>query len=123
MIDAIHANVRTSDDGAVFARAWNMKRLLITHDQDFLDDRVFPYATCPGLLVIPSFGRMSLKFANLLAGSCHLLSRGAKLWFHTKITVGRDFTLRVRTWERTEGRIVAWEHALPPGYRKAAADT
>ena len=84
------ANLRDVDDRTVFATAWKLRRLLVTHDADFLDDRLFPFARCSGLLVLPSYGRVSMQFANLLAGACELVSKGAQLWFHTKIVARRE---------------------------------
>ena len=47
-LDCDSAGIRTFDDHAVFAEAWRLKRLLVTHDSDFLDDRQFPFSRCPG---------------------------------------------------------------------------
>lgn len=113
---------QSADDRAVYATAWRLGRFLITHDTDFLDDRLFPFATCCGLLVLPTYGRISMQFANLLAGACELVSRGARLWFHTKVIARRDFTLKVRTWEKSHGHIAEWTQQIPIGYRKAASD-
>jgi hypothetical protein len=100
------SDLRSSDDQAVFAAAWRLRRLLVTHDNDFLDDQQFPFSRCSGLLVLPTYGRVSMQFANLLAGACELVSRGARLWFHTKIVAKRDFTVKVRTWEKSSGYLV-----------------
>ena len=58
------ASLRHVDDQTVFATAWKLGRLLVTYDADFLDDRLFPFARCPGLLVLPSYGRN--RACNLL---------------------------------------------------------
>ena len=116
------ANLLRSDDQAVFAAAWRLGRLLVTHDADFLDDRLFPFARCSGLLVLPTYGRVSMQFANLLAGACELVSRGARLWFHTKIVARRDFTVKVRTWEKSRGHIAEWNYQIALGYRRSASD-
>jgi len=116
------ANLRRSDDQAVFAAAWRLRRLLITHDSDFLDDRLFPFASCSGLLVLPTYGSVSMQYANLLAGACELVSKGARLWFHTKIVAKRDFTVKVRTWEASHGHIAEWHHEIALGYRKAGSN-
>jgi predicted nuclease of predicted toxin-antitoxin system len=112
-LDCDSAGIRTFDDHAVFAEAWRLKRLLVTHDSDFLDDRQFPFSRCPGLPVLPTYGRVSLEFGNLLAAATAMICRGREMWFHTKITVGRDFVLRVRTWEKTGGMIASWQYRLP----------
>jgi hypothetical protein len=117
------ARVRYSDDQAVFAAAWKLGRLLVTHDQDFLDDRHFPFARCAGLLVVPTYGSVSMVFANLLACACELVSKGGPLWFHTKIVAQRDFTVKVRSWDKSEGRITGWSYRIALGYRKAAASS
>jgi hypothetical protein len=117
------AGVRYSDDQAVFAAAWRLGRLLITHDEDFLDDRQFPVSTCSGLLHLPTYGSVSMEFANLLAGACELVSRGERLWFHTKIIARRDFTVKVRTWDKSDGYLSEWTHQIPAGYRKAELAT
>ncbi|WP_410052765.1 DUF5615 family PIN-like protein [Bradyrhizobium sp. SZCCHNPS2010] len=114
------AQLRNVDDRTVFATAWKLRRLLVTHDGDFLDDRLFPFERCAGLLVLPSYGSVSMEFANLLAGASDLISRGAHLWFHTKIVARRDFTIKIRTWERSSGFIAEWDYRIAKGYRQAA---
>jgi hypothetical protein len=113
----------SADDQAVFAKAWLLGRLLVTHDRDFLDDELFPFARCAGLLVLPTYGRISMPFANLLAGACELVARGADMWYHTKIIAMRDFTVKVRTWEKSHGYIAEWTYQIAAGYRKAAASS
>jgi hypothetical protein len=114
VLDCDQAGIRRHDDHAVFGRAWKLKRLLVTHDADFLDDRAFPFSRCSGLLVVPAFPeRVSLEFGSLLAGALDLIRKGAMIWFYTKMVVRRDFVVRVRTWERREGHAVAWDHVLP----------
>jgi hypothetical protein len=61
-----------------------------------------------------------MAFANLLAGACLLVSGGGRLWFHTKIVARRDFTVKVRTWDKVEGQATEWIFRIPEGYRKAA---
>jgi hypothetical protein len=114
------ADVRYADDQSVFASAWKLGRFLITHDADFLNDGQFPFSTCSGLLHVPVYGSVSIEFANLLAGACALVSRGGRLWFHTKIVARRDFTVKVRTWDKPEGQITEWIYRIPEGFRKAA---
>ncbi len=40
-------------DEAVFSLAWKERRILLTHDQDFWDDRRFPPERNPGLVILP----------------------------------------------------------------------
>src|SRR5271166_4121989 len=39
------------DDTVVFAEAWKQKRVILTHDRDFLDNRKFPPHRNPGVVV------------------------------------------------------------------------
>jgi hypothetical protein len=45
--------LRGKSDEDIFAYAWREKRMLWTHDNDFLDDRVFPEHRNPGVVVLP----------------------------------------------------------------------
>jgi hypothetical protein len=40
-------------DENVMSRAWRDKRIVLTHDRDFLDDRRFPPHRNPGVIVLP----------------------------------------------------------------------
>lgn len=67
--------------------------------------RRLPVASLFGLLVLPVYGAVSLEFGNLLSASVSLIGRGESMWFHTKIEATRQFVLKVRTWDKAEGRI------------------
>jgi predicted nuclease of predicted toxin-antitoxin system len=54
-LTAREARIETHDDEDQIAVARKQDRILITHDQDFLDDRRFPLHECP-TLVVCSFG-------------------------------------------------------------------
>lgn len=41
-------------DENVMAFAWRERRMLVTHDQDFLDDRRFPPHRNPGVVTLPA---------------------------------------------------------------------
>lgn len=112
IMDADAARIRGLEDRAVFRKAWGLQRVLITHDRDFLDDRIFPLNVCAGLLVLPVYGRVSLEFGNLLSASTAMIGRGREMWFHTKIEATRDFALKVRTWEKAAGYVAEWEFRI-----------
>ena len=98
VIDCDEAHIRGRDDHAVFSAAWRLRRVLITHDEDFLDDSRFPFFRCSGLVVFPTFPRQSWTYAVLLQRALHLIGRGDRLWFHTKMIVNRDFRVISRVW-------------------------
>ncbi len=81
MISADQAGVRRLDDRQVFCQTQQLKRVLVTHDADFLNDAVFPLQACSGLLVLPVYGAVSLEFGNLLSASASLIGRGRACGF------------------------------------------
>ena len=113
VMSADAAGIRHLDDRQVFARAWQLRRVLVTHDTDFLNDAVFPLHSCGGLLVLPVYGSVSLEFANLLSASAYLIGRDGSIWFHTKIEATREFVLKVRTWEKAGGKITRRNFVIP----------
>jgi predicted nuclease of predicted toxin-antitoxin system len=76
-------------DEDIFAAAWKDKRILVTHDSDFLDNRRFPLHRNPGIIVIRpgSSGRDNeglfacLSKAIAFAGSHASWFRSRKLEF------------------------------------------
>ena len=100
------------DDRKVFALSWRHRRLLITHDTDYLDDTRFPYNRCGGLMVLPMFGRQTLDFSALVGRATRTVEKGADLWFGTKIVVSQDKLLTVHNWEKSKGSIDVWRYQL-----------
>lgn len=52
-VDVWQVGLNGHDDRAVFACAWRHRRILLTQDQDFWDDRQFPEHRNPGLVILP----------------------------------------------------------------------
>jgi predicted nuclease of predicted toxin-antitoxin system len=52
-VDVWQVGLNGHDDNAVFAFAWRHRRILLTHDEDFWDDRHFPEHRNPGLVILP----------------------------------------------------------------------
>jgi hypothetical protein len=115
VLTTLNLGIMRRDDREVFATGWRHARLLVTHDTDFLDDRRFPVNRCPGLIVLPEFGREMMAFGRLMSAVTYLVHKGREIWFGTKITVTRDYVLTMRTWERAEGYIQTWKARLNVG--------
>ena len=106
-------------DEDVFAAAWKEKRILITHDPDFLENRRFPPHRNPGIIVIRpgASGRdnrgllICLSKAVVFAGFHATWFRGKKMEFASDelITIiGRAGRNRYR-WPEGNGRAMIWE--------------
>jgi len=93
------------DDQKIFALCWKLRRFLITHDTDFLDDNHFPYNRCAGLMVLPEFSRQTSEFRDLITRAIIGVRKGADFWFQTKIEVSLDYVLTIRRWEKSEGSV------------------
>ncbi len=84
------------DNAEVLAYAWRTRRVLLTHDRDFLDDRRFPEHRNPGVVVLPGGSGeedvliQALYFAMLLVG------RWPESWIGVKVTVQKDGEVRIR---------------------------
>lgn len=56
-------------DEEVFSVAWRKRRIILTHDRDFLDDQRFPFHRNPGVVVLPGAqgdGTLEPALADLL---------------------------------------------------------
>jgi len=111
-------------DEDVFSRAWQEDRVLLTHDQDFLDDRRFPPHRNPGVVVLPGASGMTQGLANALDRVLDFIGRHRKYYQHTKILISEDGTWTEkgsrkelgRRYERKfkfgfHGEVLTWENA------------
>jgi predicted nuclease of predicted toxin-antitoxin system len=105
-------------DEDVFAAAWRDKRVLVTHDPDFLDDRRFPPHRNPGIVLVRpgSNGRdnhgllVCLIKAAQIAGEHATWFRGRKLDFSSEemLTISSRGT-RERYWWAAKSDPMVWE--------------
>lgn len=90
-------------DEAVFAYAWKDKRILLTHDADFLDDKKFPFHRNPGVIVLPGAeGDGTLESA--IADVIRLVAPYRDAHIGAKITVTQDRVWTIRGFIKSEGR-------------------
>ncbi len=95
----VRLNGRSDED--VFSFAWREKRMLLTHDRDFLDDRRFPENRNPGVVVLPGGdgdqNAMGVGIGTVLA----VFGAGPSIWEKTKtaISPSGEMTIRRRNFE------------------------
>ena len=90
-------------DETVFAYAWKHKRILLTHDADFLDDKKFPFHRNPGVIVLPGAegdGTLEPAIADLL----RIVAPYGNAHIGVKITVTQDRVWTIRGFIKREGR-------------------
>ena len=61
-------------DEDIFACAWEEDRILLTHDQDFLDDRRFPPHRNPGVIVLPGASGSAEGLGSALRGVVSIIT-------------------------------------------------
>jgi len=92
-------------DEDVFAFAWRERRVLLTHDRDFLDDRRFPFNRNPGVIVLPGGHGTDHGLVDALREVMSLIGNFKNLFPNAKIEISNDNIWSVRQFEKEEGRI------------------
>jgi hypothetical protein len=84
----------------VFAFAWRHRRILLTHDEDFWDDRRFPEHRNPGLAILP--GATGNDMISGLWWMMVLMERD--LWQKQKLRITQDGEVYIRRRDRKNGK-------------------
>ena len=95
-------------DEEVFAAAWSEKRVIVTHDSDFLNDRRFPPHRNPGVIRLAAGAdgrddeglRRSLTIALMITGSFGSWLIGKKIDFTSPdyFTIHDGYSKRRMRW-------------------------
>ncbi|MER9403679.1 DUF5615 family PIN-like protein [Mesorhizobium caraganae] len=85
-------------DEAVFQHAWRTRRILLTHDTDFMDDRSFPEHSNAGVVVLPGGHGNDEALGTALAMLVSYIGRMPEIWRKSKIviTANGEITIRCR---------------------------
>src|SRR5262249_755315 len=73
-------------DQDVAAYAWREKRMIWTHDRDFLDDGLLPEHRNPGVVVLPGGDGDQQAMAGGLRTALTVFGHGGQRWSKTKST-------------------------------------
>jgi len=95
-------------DEDVFAYAWKEDRVLLTHDQDFLDDRRFPPHRNAGVIVLPGASGSGEGLGSALRSVVSIigLNRGAFRRF--KIEIAKDGIWNIKSMVRVSDEVRNW---------------
>jgi len=105
--NALHAQecgLKGHPDENLFAYARREDRIIITHDPDFLDDRRFPPAQNPGIIVIPGAEGSVRALNSALNAVLRIVGDNRDLWRETKIRITPDGTWTLVTFDRDAGQ-------------------
>jgi predicted nuclease of predicted toxin-antitoxin system len=92
-------------DEDVFAFAWREKRILLTHDRDFLDDRAFPFHRNPGVVVLPGEEGESEPRRAAFWSMLNILGEHGNIFPNAKIHIDADNGWHIKNYRKREGRI------------------
>jgi predicted nuclease of predicted toxin-antitoxin system len=101
-------------DKEIFAFAWRHKRMLWTHDRDFLDDSRFPEHRNPGVVVLPGGAGDNDAMAVGLNVALTVFGAGAEIWSKTKSVVSPTGEMTIRSRDADTGKITARRYRLTP---------
>jgi hypothetical protein len=112
-IDVFELNLEGHPDENIFAAARKQDRILLTHDDDFLDDRRFPPRLSPGMVVLPGAQGDDRALLSAIYRMLSIVGRLRELWRCTKIIISTDGTWTVLTFEKSEGRVTKSRYRFP----------
>jgi len=84
-------------DEDVASYAWREKRMIWTHDRDFLDDALLPEHRNPGVLVLPGGDGDQQSMAGGLRTALAVFGHGGQIWSKSKSTVTADGEMTIRS--------------------------
>jgi predicted nuclease of predicted toxin-antitoxin system len=98
-------------DEDVAAYAWREKRMIWTHDSDFLDDGLLPEHRNPGVAVLPGGDGDQQSMAVGLRTALTVIGHGGQMWSKSKSTVNANGEMTIRS-RGPAGQITANRYRL-----------
>lgn len=92
-------------DEEIVAYAWRERRMLWTHDRDFLDDDLVPEHSNPGVIVLPGADGDQQAMGVGLAVAIRMFGRGPAMWSKTKTIISPQGEMCIRGRNRNTGRV------------------
>lgn len=87
--------LRGHDDSDVMAYAWRKSRIILTHDDDFLDDQKFPFNRNPGVIVLPQTPSARVM-VRIIGQVLNIVGNYTRMFRHPKINITEDGHWTVR---------------------------
>ncbi len=103
--DVSEVGLKGKDDTTVFQWAWRNMRVLLTHDDDFLDDKRFPEHSNPGVVVLPGGGGDEDALIAALFWCVQVVGRHPERWRGSKVEFKKDGEVAIRYRHADTGRM------------------
>jgi predicted nuclease of predicted toxin-antitoxin system len=101
-------------DENVLAYAWKHDRVLLTHDDGFLDDQKHPPTRNPGVVILPGGSGDTQALIASVRIVHHLVGRYRELWRGAKIVINGDYSFSVTDFSADEGRRTTSRYRMSP---------
>ena len=100
---------RGKSDIDVLAEAWEKNRVLLTHDDGFLNRERHPPETNPGIVVMPGGSGDLEQFLPVIGKMLNFMKPNRRLWLGTYVKIGRDGIISIEGVNATtKERIPTW---------------
>jgi len=95
--DVSEVGLTGKDDTTVFQYAWKTGRVLLTHDDGFLNDRRFPQHSNPGVVVLPGGTGDENALVTALFWCMQIVGRHPEWWKGSKVVFGSKGEVKIRS--------------------------
>jgi predicted nuclease of predicted toxin-antitoxin system len=94
-------------DTAVAAYAWRKRRMIWTHDRDYLDERILPEHRNPGVVVLPGGDENQEAMRIGIGTALSVFGQGPALWSKSKTVISPTGEMTVRSRDPDTGKITS----------------
>jgi predicted nuclease of predicted toxin-antitoxin system len=92
-------------DPAVYALAWREKRILLTHDKDYLDDREYPFNRNPGVIVLPGEEGEQVPLGMAMRSMLNIFGTHGRIFPNAKIVIDSNNVWYIKNYRKSDGYI------------------
>lgn len=118
-IDVWDVRLDGKDDQTIFRYAWKKGLIILTHDRDFLDDRLFPEHANPGIIVLPGGAGRWLPLRQAVLFALPIVSKHPEIWQGSKIHVGENLEVTIRSRDSETGAVTTKKYCIRPQHENA----
>ena len=102
-------------DGEILEYAWREKRLIWTHDRDFLNDTRFPEDCNPGVVVLPGGDGDQHDMAVGITIALTEFGQGPDTWMKTKSIISPKGEMYIRRRNGDSGKMETTRYRMTRG--------